>query len=234
MSGLLMPALTFQVDKTAPAAPVTAVPSYNSSTKAITFSWAGSTDPYCLGCSGYACKYWIRAGWTTSAVATPAAGELILNNGEWSPPTNSYSNPSYTSAGLNCTGHDSEYAYFQVRQAKDDYAIDGNLNSDNETAEVYTWRSYQCPTPTLYPTVAITGTLSEDLGAICSSGIANPINPRLTPAYPQSITTDCGTTPATGTKTSYRCTITFNNQVGPLTPTPRLSQSFNLRDNTIG
>jgi hypothetical protein len=83
------------------------------------------------------------------------------------------------------------------------------------------------PTPTPYPTVAISGNLKEYLGALCSNNIStNNLSLNINPQYPAGITTACGITPPTGqTKSSYRCTVVFDNQNAAPTPAQNLNLS---------
>ena len=79
------------------------------------------------------------------------------------------------------------------------------------------------PTPTPYPTVAISGNLREYLGAACYNNIStNTLSLNINPQIPAGVTANCGVTPPTGqTKSSYRCTVVFNNTSDP-------SQNLNL------
>lgn len=85
------------------------------------------------------------------------------------------------------------------------------------------------PTPTPYPTVAILGNLREYLGASCQNNISsNGLSIRIAPQNSAGVTSTCGITPPAGqTRSSYRCTITFNNQQNPK-PTPAQSLSLNV------
>lgn len=81
------------------------------------------------------------------------------------------------------------------------------------------------PTPTLYPTVAIYGNLKEYLGAVCNNNISsNLVSINLIPQAPAGVTSSCGITPPSGqVKSSYRCTVTFNNQTANPNPNQNLS-----------
>ncbi|KKU80239.1 MAG: N-acetylmuramoyl-L-alanine amidase, partial [Candidatus Amesbacteria bacterium GW2011_GWA2_47_70] len=78
------------------------------------------------------------------------------------------------------------------------------------------------PTPTPYPTVAVSGNLKEYLdtsggGGACYPNIStNTLSINLNPQIPAGVTAACGVTPPAGqTKSSYRCTVVFDNQSTP-------------------
>ncbi len=83
------------------------------------------------------------------------------------------------------------------------------------------------PTPTPYPTVVIQGNLKEYLGGSCPANVSsNSISLNMNPVSSSGITVNCGVTPpaGSGTQSTYRCTIAFNNQAA--SPTP--AQNFTL------
>ena len=88
------------------------------------------------------------------------------------------------------------------------------------------------PTPTPYPTVAVSGNLREYLQGACFNNIStNTLSVNIVPQYPTSVTTNCGVTPPTGqTKSSYRCTVVFDNQNAAPTP----AQNLNLSSSATG
>jgi len=81
-------------------------------------------------------------------------------------------------------------------------------------------------TPTPYPTAVILGNLREYLGNSCYNNIyTSSLQINLNPQSPNGIITNCGITPPNEiTRSSYRCTIVFNNQ--NTNPTP--IQNFSL------
>ncbi len=83
------------------------------------------------------------------------------------------------------------------------------------------------PTPSPYPTVAISGLLREYNGASCTNDISSTtLSININPDSPAGITPVCGITPPSGaTKSSYGCTVVFDNQNGAY-PTP--AQNLNL------
>ncbi|MCM8787882.1 MAG: hypothetical protein NC935_07540 [Candidatus Omnitrophica bacterium] len=76
------------------------------------------------------------------------------------------------------------------------------------------------PTPTPYPTVVIYGLLKEYSEAMCYNNISSDnLSITIEPSFPNGIIHNCGITPPTEkTKSSYRCTIIFNNQNAAPTP----------------
>jgi hypothetical protein len=86
--------------------------------------------------------------------------------------------------------------------------------------------SFSCaiPTPTLYPTVAVYGNLQEKSESLCNSGVTGLISINIIAQNNQGITSSCGITPAAAPYTSYRCTMSFDNQ--NFQPTP--AQTINL------
>jgi hypothetical protein len=80
------------------------------------------------------------------------------------------------------------------------------------------------PTPTLYPTVVISGTLKKYSDNACSSSISTSnISININPQFPSGVTSSCGVTPAAGEiKSSYRCTVVFDNQNARPTPAQNL------------
>lgn len=91
-------------------------------------------------------------------------------------------------------------------------------------------------TPTPYPTVAVSGNLREYLGAACYPDIStNTLSLNINPQIPAGVTTNCGVTPPTGqTRSSYRCTVVFDNQAPYPTPTPNPAQNLNLSASATG
>ncbi len=83
------------------------------------------------------------------------------------------------------------------------------------------------PTPTPYPTVAISGLLKEYNGFSCTNDISSSsLSIAINPQYPAGVTPVCGITPPSGsTKSSYRCTVVFNNQAANPTPAQNLNLS---------
>lgn len=81
------------------------------------------------------------------------------------------------------------------------------------------------PTPTLYPTIAITGVLKEYNGISCTNNISsNSLSINIVPQYPAGVTPVCTQNPVSGNpKTSYSCTVSFNNQTANPTPAQNLS-----------
>lgn len=81
------------------------------------------------------------------------------------------------------------------------------------------------PTPTLYPTVAVTGVLKEYNGASCSNNISsNSLSINIVPQSPAGVTPVCTQNPSSGNpKLSYRCTVTFDNQGANPTPAQNLT-----------
>jgi hypothetical protein len=81
------------------------------------------------------------------------------------------------------------------------------------------------PTPTPYPTVAVSGLLKEYSGLSCSNDISsNSLSINISPQFPPGVTPSCGVTPPTGaTKSSYRCTVVFDNQGAAPTPAQNLN-----------
>jgi len=86
------------------------------------------------------------------------------------------------------------------------------------------------PTPTPYPTIAISGLLREYNGLSCTNDISSTtLSININPQYPAGVTPVCGITPPSGsTKSSYRCTVVFDNQGA--NPTP--AQNLNLSSST--
>ncbi len=209
------------VDKDLPAALVTPVASYNLTTKAITFNWTPATDVGCGTCGNYAGKYWLEGWWSDSS--------WYAQDGTWQP--NSCSGPQFprptqpaltpTDSPLNCTGRDGETVYLRVRQAKD------NAGTGNVGPTSLLMGSYSCPTPTLYPTIAITGAYQEDVGSgtnICKTPFSPDIAKvtiAVTPAAAPGVTATC----AKGAS-SYSCNITFDNQ-GTRTVDPSQNLTIN-------
>ena len=90
------------------------------------------------------------------------------------------------------------------------------------------------PTPTPYPTVAVSGNLKEYLdtsggGGACYPNIStNTLSININPQIPAGVTAACGVTPPAGqTKSSYRCTVVFDNQSTP-------AQNLNLSSSATG
>lgn len=140
----------FYVDKTAPTPPVTPICSYNPASKTINFTWTPATDSNCLACgTNRACKYWLEGWWTD--------GTWPINNGEWAP-----ANVNAPAYAFSCTGKDGQYAYLNVRQAKDNYSLPvvpttdpvypTLIASDNDSTLNYSSNSCRCPTSTPTPT----------------------------------------------------------------------------------
>jgi hypothetical protein len=88
------------------------------------------------------------------------------------------------------------------------------------------------PTPTLYPTVVITGVLREKSYNSCSTGVLGALLVNVIPQNSQGITTSCGITPAAAPYSSYRCTLTFNNQTA--NPTPAQNVTLNVSTSSYG
>jgi len=85
------------------------------------------------------------------------------------------------------------------------------------------------PTPTPYPTVAISGNLREYLRGACFPHISTSnLSVNINPQIPAGVTAACGVTPPAGqTKSSYRCTVVFDNQSTP-------AQNLNLSSSATG
>ncbi len=81
------------------------------------------------------------------------------------------------------------------------------------------------PTPTLYPTIAITGILKESNGVSCTNNISsNSLSINIVPQYPAGVTPVCTQNPSSGNpKLSYSCTVTFNNQTANPIPAQNLT-----------
>lgn len=79
--------------------------------------------------------------------------------------------------------------------------------------------------PTPYPTVAVSGLLREYAGDSCPNNISsNFLSVNLNPKFPAGVTPACGITPPAGqTRSSYRCTVVFDNQNAAPTPVQNLS-----------
>jgi len=222
----------YSIDHVAPTPPpsvASCTKSYSEATKNVTFSWTALNDCGCLSCSGKAAKYWLFGKYSDET--------SIINNGEWAPA--SCSSPSYSASCENKWGRS---AYLLVNQAKDNYAVVGNLDSDNEgTYITQDWDnfqnnaatcSYQCPLPTLIPTIAITGVLRQNSGSACYSATAS--KPFTNTNISVSDRSDCVTTACTSYASSqstyaYGCTVTYNNRDGScLTSPPDPAQRLTL------
>ncbi|MBI3366587.1 hypothetical protein HY041_03095 [Candidatus Roizmanbacteria bacterium] len=83
------------------------------------------------------------------------------------------------------------------------------------------------PLPTPYPTVAISGLLKEYNGVSCTNDISsNTLAIYINPDSPAGVTPVCGITPPSGsTKSSYRCTVVFDNLGANPTPAQNLNLS---------
>jgi len=81
------------------------------------------------------------------------------------------------------------------------------------------------PTPTLYPTIAITGILKENNGVSCTNDISsNNLKIRIVPQNGWGITPVCTQNPASGNpKIAYNCTVTFDNQIANPSPAQNLT-----------
>jgi len=227
----LIPQYSFSVDVSAPDTPDV---STNGSSicdpisRDITFSWDPSTDQGCLACSGYADKYWLQ-GLNLDTVV------YFINNGEWSP--SSCSSPSYSIDHDTVCTAPGETIQLNVRQAKDSYALVGNLNSDNESDEnPASIIQYECtgvcgpsytptPTPTeAYPTIHLQGNLREYSGTSCANGIAaTTVDVSLLSGV--GITSSCT---ASQPYQTYACDIVFDKSNPLLTP----AQNFSLSATT--
>jgi len=120
------------------------------------------------------------------------------------------------------------YIFDNVPAVKTNYGRVAWTNDPTYTnvSQFSPYGSVYCPLPTLYPTVAISGNLKEYLGSTCSNNIStNTLSLNINPQYSTGVTTNCGITPPVGqTKSSYRCTVVFDNQ--NYAPTP--AQNLNL------
>lgn len=209
--------IAFSVDTTDPTPPTVATCSQSGGN--VTCSWTASHDDGCLDCTGgYACKYWLQGYYQGPTPPTGSTPTPIwqVNDGEWAP--SNVSAPSYSAS---CAGYDGLFYYFNVRQAKDDYAIVGSPNSDNESTIVTALASARCPTPTILPTINVTGVLQQQSNNACyqaSSSQPFPIVTLIITPPANSCTTPAPACSLIG-NWAYSCNVVFNNQ-SCFAPTP--------------